>query len=115
MHDVEIAPLGLETFLMTGLTVLFVSVLTLRTLELLQQRYYRLGKLQRLGLTFVILSAYLALPVGLQLNERFAPALTLFTSHPFMFLALCIISYAGAVGFYLALGGKRKRDKEQYP
>jgi hypothetical protein len=111
VNDVEMSPLALESFLMAGLIVLFVAVLARRTVELLQQRY-RLSKLQRFWLTFVILCAYLALPVGLQLNERFAPALVPFTS-PFMFLALCVLSYAGAVGFYRVLGGKPKRVKEQ--
>lgn len=53
MHDVEIAPLGLETFLMTWLTVLFVSVLTLRTLELLQRK--RPGKSHCDGLAATLL------------------------------------------------------------
>lgn len=112
VNDIEMAPLAFETFLMTGLIVLLVAVLARRTVELLQQRY-RLGKLQRFALTFAVLGAYLALPVGLQLNVRFAPAMTVF-ANPIMFLVLCGISYAGAVGLYRVLGGKPKRDQEQY-
>ncbi|WP_434598636.1 hypothetical protein M1D58_27510 (plasmid) [Pseudomonas sp. R4-76] len=112
MNDHYYAPFAAEKMMLGIVLLMFGYVLAQRSVELVERRR-QMGSAMHLVVLHVFLIAYLALPLGLKLPERFASIMTPF-ANPIMFLFLCIISYAGAVGLYRVLGGKPKRDQEQY-
>lgn len=113
MIDHEFAPFVFEKAMIGGLLLLYGYVLAQRSVELLQRRY-RLGIGTRVALLHVFLIAYLVVPLGLKMPERFAPVMTPFSDF-FLFLFLVVISIAGALGLYVALGGKLPSNQVHYP